>query len=314
VWKVAWVRIDDKFSEHPKVAKVGPLGVAMQMAALCYANRNLTDGFIPKSEVPLLVNFDGIALSSSQAASPDCDEPVAVTWQYVVGVLVKAGLWEEAEGGYMIHDYLDYQPSRESVIRARKAGVERVREYRARRAQDLLPESGDAALLQEDYDDISETFRHPPLDQDLAVTRELAEEDTSGPSREQSMDEILARYSRYDEKQLDAIQDYWDVIRLTRKSGKVAGTVILRRMDYWERFPPEVVMEALRIHVRKYAGKTEDYTEGIMRRLQRELEEGCSYDGADWRAGGRNSRGRRRPDSKDEDSEYAQYDAAWKGP
>ncbi len=93
--------VDDGFSEHPKVAGAG---MPMQILVLCYANCNFTDGFIPKAEVPLLVNFDGIALFSSQTASPDSDELVAATWQHVVGVLVKAGLLEEAEGGYMIHD------------------------------------------------------------------------------------------------------------------------------------------------------------------------------------------------------------------
>ena len=42
-----WVKIDDHFSEHPKHARVGPPGWGYWLAGLAYANRNLTDGFIP---------------------------------------------------------------------------------------------------------------------------------------------------------------------------------------------------------------------------------------------------------------------------
>src|SRR5262245_30525484 len=44
---MAWVRIDDGFVDHPKIAAVGAIGAWLQLQALCYANRNLTDGFIP---------------------------------------------------------------------------------------------------------------------------------------------------------------------------------------------------------------------------------------------------------------------------
>ena len=44
---MAWVKIDDGFCDHPKIAKVGAIGAWIQIQALCYANRNLTDGFIP---------------------------------------------------------------------------------------------------------------------------------------------------------------------------------------------------------------------------------------------------------------------------
>lgn len=101
---MAWVRIDDEFYLHPKVVAVGPLGLALQVAALCYSNRYLTDGFIPKRVVKHLLDYETLAVGNED-----------VTWQMVVGLLLDAGLWEECEDGYAIHDFTQYQPSRESV-------------------------------------------------------------------------------------------------------------------------------------------------------------------------------------------------------
>lgn len=102
---MAWVKIDDSFADHPKLAGAGPLGMALQVAALCYCNRYLTDGFIPQAVAPRLLYFEGLA------------EPGEV-----IGRLIEAGIWIEVEGGYQIHDYLEYQPS--------KADIEATREQR----------------------------------------------------------------------------------------------------------------------------------------------------------------------------------------
>lgn len=114
---MAWVRIDDGFTQHPKVVQAGPLGIAMQIAGLCYCNRYLTDGFIPRAVVPNLLNLEGIAMRVWDGELFGGGEDA--TWQLVVSDLIAAGLWEEVEGGYRIHDYLDYQPSRADVLRER---------------------------------------------------------------------------------------------------------------------------------------------------------------------------------------------------
>lgn len=101
---MSWVKIDDQFPMHPKVVQSGPLGMAMQVAALCYCNRFLTDGFIPAGIVPTLINLTG--------QSETCEQ--------LVDKLVQLGIWEEADGGYRIHDYLKYQPSKEDVLRDRQ--------------------------------------------------------------------------------------------------------------------------------------------------------------------------------------------------
>ncbi|APC48273.1 hypothetical protein BME96_08870 [Virgibacillus halodenitrificans] len=58
---------------------------------------------------------------------------------------------------------------------------------------------------------------------------------------------------------------YWDVIRETRKTGKIAKSVIYNNMKKWRKYDRLVVEYALRAHVELHAGKKEEYTIGIMR-------------------------------------------------
>ncbi len=53
-----WVRIDEKFARHPKVMRAGPLGIAMQVSALCYCNEHLTDGFVPRAVARTLLDWE----------------------------------------------------------------------------------------------------------------------------------------------------------------------------------------------------------------------------------------------------------------
>jgi DnaD/phage-associated family protein len=101
---MAWVRIDEDFAQHPKVIAAGPLGMAMDVAAMCYCNKYLTDGFVPAAVVPTLLNLRGLAVP--------CED--------IIAALLRSGLWHEVEGGYQIHDYLDYQPSKAEVLELRE--------------------------------------------------------------------------------------------------------------------------------------------------------------------------------------------------
>lgn len=118
-----WVRLDEDFASHPKVLDAGPLGMALQVAALCYANRHLTDGRIPRAAARSLLDFEGIAVVDGMSGD-DVDAG------HVIGLLVDAGLWHEpghdcevcpeVERGYVIHDYLEQQPSRAEVLAKRE--------------------------------------------------------------------------------------------------------------------------------------------------------------------------------------------------
>lgn len=110
---MTWVRIDDGFTDHPKVVQAGPIAGWLYVCGLTYASRYLTDGFLSYGTVRRL------------CAEIKRPEVVAQT-------LVQCGLWEAADGGYQIHDYLTYNPSADKVRAERDATARRVAAHRDR--------------------------------------------------------------------------------------------------------------------------------------------------------------------------------------
>jgi uncharacterized phage protein (TIGR02220 family) len=153
---LAWVRLDDHFDQHPKLQAVGPIGLAMFVSGLAYCNRNLTDGFIPWSAARGLLTFDflGPAFEKSDFPAPEGEDDeremiwtVALTSgahghdlkaDHVIELLLRAGLWKDAEGGYKIHDYLDYQPSKKEVISSRESNRKRQETHRDRHRNEMV--------------------------------------------------------------------------------------------------------------------------------------------------------------------------------
>src|SRR5699024_7796049 len=63
---------------------------------------------------------------------------------------------------------------------------------------------------------------------------------------------------------------YWDVIRETRKTGKISKSVTYNTMKKWEKYDLAVIEYALKSHIEMHAGKKEEYTIGIMRNTSAE--------------------------------------------
>ena len=100
---MGWIKIDDAFPDHPKIVKGGPLALALQMRALCYCSRHLTNGRIPSKA------FDALA------------HGLGTRTPYSWGnAMVAAGLMRRRRGGYEVNDYLKYNPSRAEVLALRE--------------------------------------------------------------------------------------------------------------------------------------------------------------------------------------------------
>lgn len=141
---MVWVRLDDSFATDPKVVEAGPLGMAMQVAALCYCNEKLTDGRVPRSVARTLVDFevedtDGRLHTMARTCGMRGED---VDAEWVIGILLDVGLWHEPghecetcpplDRGYLIHDFLEYQPSRETVLAERESARERKQRSRTK--------------------------------------------------------------------------------------------------------------------------------------------------------------------------------------
>jgi len=112
-----WVRVDDHFPDHHKLAELGdlaPVGGWLALCGLAWCNRQLTDGRIPKAQVHRLASFRHVAVAGVQ-----------VDAEALAEALVRVGLWTVSDDGcaYVIHDYHHYQPSKADVLaeRARNA-------------------------------------------------------------------------------------------------------------------------------------------------------------------------------------------------
>src|SRR5262249_22401955 len=132
---MAWVALDDAILDNPKIIAAGPHATLLYVAAIAWSNRNLTDGFIPAGKVATLVNWDG-ALSHIELASDVGDEVCTgrrIRGEECADRLLELRLWHEAEGGYVIHDYPEYQRLREEILAERAKSPIRQAQYRSRR-------------------------------------------------------------------------------------------------------------------------------------------------------------------------------------
>jgi hypothetical protein len=119
---VSWVRIDDAFADHPKTLSLNDRAFRLHVWALCYCARHLTDG---------LLTFDVLFRSpfgSRSGAKRD-------RFIGLVSDLCETGLWEWAEGGFAIHDYLEYNPTAAKVREDRRVAAERQARWRARQEE-----------------------------------------------------------------------------------------------------------------------------------------------------------------------------------
>ena len=108
---MVWIKIDDHYDEHPKHAEVGPLGQALWLAGLAYCNRNLTDGFIPWTTARTLLHWEFMGVPEEDGRRKLYRISIScgmvgdnVTCEFVIRLLINAGLWDENDKGYWVHD------------------------------------------------------------------------------------------------------------------------------------------------------------------------------------------------------------------
>lgn len=112
-----WVRFDDGFPNHRKVEPLSDGAYRLHTSAIFWSSRQLTDGCIPKRDLTF-------------AAPRTMKRPAKF-----VAELIDAGLWEATEDGWKLHDFLDYQPSKEQVTAERAKTAERQTRWRERHSK-----------------------------------------------------------------------------------------------------------------------------------------------------------------------------------
>jgi hypothetical protein len=84
---MSWLRVDDKFAQHPKVLALTDREFRAHVATLCYCAEYRTDGIVPTSA------FRQLGVTSRMA-----------------GRFVEVGVWDEEDGVFCVHNFRKFNP------------------------------------------------------------------------------------------------------------------------------------------------------------------------------------------------------------
>ena len=125
-----WVRFENTTPDNLKVAPLSDRAHRLWFNAVCYCSRARSNGRVPAAIITTL----------SYSGSGKCVEE-----------LMAAGLLERPdEQTYLVHDYLDYNPSRERLDDMRDATRERVAKHREKRDGNSVTQDSVTALQPRD--------------------------------------------------------------------------------------------------------------------------------------------------------------------
>ena len=216
---MSWVKLDDGFPDHPKVIGLSVPARWGFVAGLCYCASYLTDGLIPERKARELAGRG-------------------------VKELVACGLWEQVDKGYEVHDYLDYNPSRNEVTEHRQTVSE---------ARSKAGIKGAAKRWQTDGNDMAPSRPVLPYPSPKEIKKPDDEEgNVSVPTRRN----IFVLYDNY--------------------MGKMAVTPTMREVliQAEEDYPDECITHCFLTAARSSDGRRSwKYVESILKRHQ---AEGCN--------------------------------------
>ena len=163
---MTWLRLDDSFPSHPKVAPLSDAAFRLHVTAKAYCCQFGTDGFIAED-----------ALATLPAVARGAALKRAITELAKVRHGQRHPLWEPVESGWRVHDFLDYNLSAadgralsEARRAAGKRGGQRSGESRRSKPEALasLPEQ---QLVRDGFDQ-TEANANPSRPVPVPVTQE----------------------------------------------------------------------------------------------------------------------------------------------
>lgn len=288
-----WVKLDDHFDENPKILSVGPLGLALWVTGIAYSNRNGTDGFIPSSMAIRLISlmFENPKNGQTQTVliggerDYEEEEQVGIVpdGYYLPNMLVNAGLWESVPGGYAIHDYHEFQPTKEHVEATREARREAgraggVASGIARREASAKQHgsSHEASVKQngsktEASDQAREQNGSKTEAKDQAKTNPVPDPD---PSASKEAERACARVPAAALEDLEISEADLAVGRLCRSWENATSTTVTAALgeklsDWLERLPEAAIVKAI-AETGAAGARNWRYCEAILRRYQTE--------------------------------------------
>jgi hypothetical protein len=115
---VAYLLIDDRSATHPKLLAVSHQAFRLWFSGLCYCQLHLTNGVISAGAVDTLPGFSKGSLNELLRPHQAGANPLWIL---------------RDDGSIAIHDYLQWNQSKEEIARRRAGKAERMRQWRDRR-------------------------------------------------------------------------------------------------------------------------------------------------------------------------------------
>jgi hypothetical protein len=110
-----WVRYDDQYPIHRKVAGLSDAAFRLNTAAIFWCSRNGTDGFLPEEDL------DQVCAQVRDPARFAIECVKRGTWHDAAYSCTSDDCPGPREGpGWVIHDYLYYQPTKDEADSAKK--------------------------------------------------------------------------------------------------------------------------------------------------------------------------------------------------
>jgi hypothetical protein len=103
--KRLWAKFTLEFADHPKIAGLSDGAFRMLVEMILWSRQGLTDGFIPTAVAHRKWHTDSLTDSGYESLNELCTNDL------------RSPSLSEVEGGYLIHDFVEVQGSRESVER-----------------------------------------------------------------------------------------------------------------------------------------------------------------------------------------------------
>lgn len=127
---MAWVRLDDKRATNAKLRAAGLEARGLDEAVICWCAHEESDGFISDDDLALLAGLHR------------CRRVAALAER-----LQEVGRWDRDDdrSGWVVHDFLNFNPSRAELEAIRKRERDRKRTRRGTREDsDRIPAGRDA--------------------------------------------------------------------------------------------------------------------------------------------------------------------------
>ena len=131
-----WFKVDDQLHAHPKPNRAGLAAIGLWTLAGSHCMSYLTDGVVERWFVES--KPDGVKLAAK---------------------LVKAGLWDEHEDGWVFHDWDEFQFTREQVLAEREGAAERMRRVRANRKANVRPNTVEVSATNAPFSPVTTVTR-----------------------------------------------------------------------------------------------------------------------------------------------------------